>query len=123
VEDHLLHKLGLALTITPPANSNSGVSSVTVNFSVTLSDINQTQTITAPTNAKPISGLLGQLGIGGLGAIGVPAAPAARPAAPAQQRLPEVRAEGPDAGRLQQVRPAPTAVIQAETRSTSKLRS
>jgi hypothetical protein len=70
VEDHLLHKLGLALTITPPANSNSGVSSVTVNFSVTLSDVNQTQTITAPTNAKPISGLLGQLGIGGLGAIG-----------------------------------------------------
>ena len=67
--DHL-HKLSLALTITPPASAGSSISSVTVNFSVGVSDINQPQTITAPSGAKPISGLLSQLGVGGLGGLG-----------------------------------------------------
>ena len=67
-DDHLLRKLSLSLSITPPASS--GVSSVKVDFSVTISDVNQTQTITAPSGAKPISGLLSQLGISGLGPLG-----------------------------------------------------
>ena len=46
------------------------MSSVNVDFSVTLSDVNQTQTITAPSGAKPLSGLLSQLGISGLGPLG-----------------------------------------------------
>jgi hypothetical protein len=64
--DKLLRKLTLALTIQPPASANSSVSSVNVDFSVTLSDVNSPQTITAPTNAKPIRDLLGQLGISNL---------------------------------------------------------
>ena len=67
-DDHLLRKLSLSLSIAPPASS--GVSSVKVDFSVTISDVNQAQTITAPSGAKPISGLLSQLGVGGLGPLG-----------------------------------------------------
>ena len=67
-DDHLLRKLSLSLSIAPPASS--GVSSVKVDFSVTLSNVNETQTITAPSGAKPISGLLSQLGISGLGPLG-----------------------------------------------------
>jgi hypothetical protein len=69
-DDHLLRKLSLSLTITPPASTGTQVSSVKVDFSVTLSDVNQPQTITAPSGAKPISGLLSQLGISGLGPLG-----------------------------------------------------
>ena len=46
------------------------MSSVKVDFSVTISDVNQPQTITAPSGAKPISGLLSQFGISGLGPLG-----------------------------------------------------
>jgi hypothetical protein len=69
-DDHLLRKLALSLQITPPAGTGATVSSVDVTFSVTLSDVNQPQTITAPSNAKPISELLNQLGIPGLPGIG-----------------------------------------------------
>jgi hypothetical protein len=68
--DKTLRKLSLTLALTPPASS--GVTSVDVNFAVTLSDVNQPQTITPPSGAKPISDLLGQFGIssGALGALG-----------------------------------------------------
>jgi hypothetical protein len=69
-DDHLLRKLELSLSITPPASSGASVSSVNVDFSVTLSDVNQPQTITAPSNAKPISDLLGQFGLPGLPGAG-----------------------------------------------------
>jgi hypothetical protein len=46
------------------------VSTVNVNFSITFSDVNQPQTITAPSNSKPISELLNQLGISGLPGVG-----------------------------------------------------
>jgi hypothetical protein len=69
-DDKLLRKLALSLTIAPPASAGAPVSSVNVDFSVSLSDVNQTQTISAPSNAKPISGLLQKLGVGGLGPLG-----------------------------------------------------
>ena len=70
-DDHLLHQAGASsLAIAPPAGAGATVSSVNVDFSVTLSDVNEPQTITAPSNAKPISELLGQLGIPGLRAFG-----------------------------------------------------
>jgi hypothetical protein len=76
-DDHLLRKLAVSLDIAPPAGStSSGVSSVSLNFSITLTDVNQQQTITAPSNAKPLSDLTGQLGalglLGSAGGGGVP---------------------------------------------------
>ena len=46
------------------------MSSVDVDFSVTLSDVNKPQTISAPSDAQPISGLLSDLGLEGLGGLG-----------------------------------------------------
>jgi hypothetical protein len=69
-DDHLLRKLALSLKIEPPAGTGASVSSVDVSFSIALSDVNQPQTISAPSNAKPISDLLNQLGLGGLGLPG-----------------------------------------------------
>jgi len=78
-DDHVLRKLEVSLDITPPASaSTSGVTGVKVDFSITLSDVNQPQTITAPSNAKPFSDLqqaIGGLGIPGLGSTGVPSLP------------------------------------------------
>ena len=69
-DDHLLRKLAVSLSIAPPSGTGATVSKLDVNLSVTLSDVNQPQTITAPSNAKPISELLGQLGIPGLPGVG-----------------------------------------------------
>ena len=68
-DDQILRRLSLSLTIVPPADSGATVSSVDVNLSVTLSDVNEPQEITAPEDAQPISGLLSELGLGGLGPI------------------------------------------------------
>lgn len=69
-DNHLLTKLAVSLAIAPPSSAGSSVSKINVNFSLTLSDVNQPQTITAPSNAKPIADLLGSLGIPGLGLPG-----------------------------------------------------
>jgi hypothetical protein len=69
-DDKLLRKLDLALSIAPPAGTSGGVSSVDVNFSIAFSDVNEPQTITAPSNAKPLEDLLSQLGIPGLPGVG-----------------------------------------------------
>jgi hypothetical protein len=72
-DDHILRKLSLSLAIEPPASAGgSAVSSVNVDLSLTLSDVNEAQTITEPSGAKPISGLLSQLGLSGLGSLGSP---------------------------------------------------
>jgi hypothetical protein len=65
-DDKVLRKLALALTIEPPAGTGSSVSSVDVNFSVTVSDVNSPQTISPPDNAKPLRDLLSQFGISNL---------------------------------------------------------
>jgi hypothetical protein len=70
-DDHILRKLSLSLTIVPPPSAGGAeVSSVNLGLSFTLSDVNETQTITEPPSAKPIAGLLDQFGITGLGSSG-----------------------------------------------------
>jgi hypothetical protein len=70
-DDHILRKLSVSLVIEPPASAgDTGVSSVNLDLSVTLSDVNEPQTISAPSDAQPIAGLLRQLGLSSLGSIG-----------------------------------------------------
>jgi hypothetical protein len=75
-DDHLLRKLEVTLDISPPASaSTAGIDSISIDFSISLSDVNQPQTISAPTGTKPLSDLAGQLGglgIPGLGSSSVP---------------------------------------------------
>ncbi|MGH2984344.1 MAG: hypothetical protein ACRDK5_08830 [Solirubrobacterales bacterium] len=78
--DNLLRKLDANLELTPPAGTAGSPDSVTLEVSLTISDVNEPQTISAPTGAQPLANLLQQFGIdpsqlggalrGGLGAGG-----------------------------------------------------
>jgi len=57
-DDKTLRKLALALDVQP---SSGSVKHASVAFSLTLSDLNQPQTIKAPASPRPLSELLGQL--------------------------------------------------------------
>ncbi len=71
-DDRILRRLGLSLAIEPPASAGGTVTSVDVDLTLTLSEVNDAQTISAPSDAKPISDLLSQFGLSGLGSLGSP---------------------------------------------------
>jgi hypothetical protein len=81
-DDKLLRKLEAKIELAPQSGAAGAPSSVTAEFAITLSDVNQAQTISAPSSAEPLSGLLEQLGVdpgqlggalrGGLGNGGAP---------------------------------------------------
>jgi hypothetical protein len=81
-DDKILRKFEANLDLTPPSGTPGAPDSVTVDIAVTLSDVNQPQTISAPSGAQPLATLLQQFGIdpsqlggalrGGLGNGGVP---------------------------------------------------
>lgn len=62
-DDDILRKLEANIEIDPPAGSSGAPDSLTIGFTVAFSDVNQPQTISAPTNAQPLSGLLQQFGV------------------------------------------------------------
>ncbi len=74
-DDHVLRKIDANLTIDPTQIVPEGaipVSNIQIQFSVEIDGLNEDQTIEAPTDAKPISELLGDTGLdpstlGGLG--------------------------------------------------------
>jgi hypothetical protein len=65
-DDHILRRLTVSIAVQQGANK------LDLNFDVTLGKVNESQTITAPSGAKPFSALLQQLGVGpsSLGALG-----------------------------------------------------
>lgn len=68
-DDKLLRKFDFHLTLdlsALPGGSALPVSTVDGTFSSTVSDLNSTQTITAPSNPKPLSALQGLSDLGGL---------------------------------------------------------
>lgn len=69
--DHIIRKADVTLEVAPPASasSSSGVSSAKLTFSFTLSDVNQPQTIAAPSNPQPIAQLLNQIKSSPLGGL------------------------------------------------------
>jgi hypothetical protein len=76
-DDDLLRKLDANVSIDPSAIDSAvpvPIDSVDLSVSVELSDVNEDQTIDAPSDAKPIDDLLQQFGglggLGGLGALG-----------------------------------------------------
>jgi hypothetical protein len=82
-EDRILRRLTLNLGITPP-EGESGVTSADVEFSLTFSEVNEDQTIEAPSDARSFSDLETEIGLppgtlesalsgglgGGLGGLG-----------------------------------------------------
>jgi hypothetical protein len=71
-DDHILRRLTINLSIVPPAGTSPGVDKVDLTLDISLGGVNESQTITAPSNAKPLSDLLTQLGVNpaSLGALG-----------------------------------------------------
>jgi hypothetical protein len=73
--DHTLRKLTLALSVDAPTGSG-GSTKLDIALSVELSDLNQPQSISAPSSSRPLNELLGQLqglfggALGGAGALG-----------------------------------------------------
>jgi hypothetical protein len=73
-DDNILRRLTLDIGVEPP--SSSGVDKLDLNFDITLGKVNEPQTISAPSNAKPLADLFKQLGVnpsqlGSLGALGL----------------------------------------------------
>jgi hypothetical protein len=62
-DDRILRRLDVNLALTPPEDSDASVDNVDIEFSVTLGDVNEEQTIEAPSNAQPFSGLEQALGL------------------------------------------------------------
>ena len=71
-DDDILRKLEANLEIDPPGTSGAP-ESVSVGFSVTISELNEPQEIAGPTNAQPLGDLLQQFGVDP-GQLGVAAA-------------------------------------------------
>jgi hypothetical protein len=81
-DDDLLRKLSATIEITPPEGTAGSPDSLNVDFSLTFSDVNESQSISAPTDTQPLTDLLQQFGIdpsqlggalrGGLGSGGLP---------------------------------------------------
>ena len=79
VDDHILRKLDFNLDVAPPSGSET-----TINLELNLSDVNQPQTISAPSNAQPLDNLLRQVAplLGGIGAQAAGGGSAGTPAIP-----------------------------------------
>jgi hypothetical protein len=61
--DKLLRQFEGKIELTPPPGLPGAPDSVTVDFKLTLTDVNAPQTISAPSNAQPLGTLLQQFGI------------------------------------------------------------
>ncbi len=70
-DDNIVRRITAQLALKPPAGTSSGgATEVDLNFDLTLSDVNQSQTIEAPSEAKPLNDLFRQLGINPLSLLG-----------------------------------------------------
>jgi hypothetical protein len=78
-DDHVLRKVDVTLTIDPstlaPAGVTVPIGEITVAFAVEIDGLNDQQTITAPSGAKPLSQLLSDLGVDPSSLGGIPGLP------------------------------------------------
>jgi hypothetical protein len=81
-DDHIVRRIAAQVTIEPPKGSKDGAKRVDLDLDLTLTGVNEEQTISAPSSAKPLSALFLKLGInpielldafqngGGVGSLG-----------------------------------------------------
>ena len=68
--DHIVRKISGELQIEPPSSSSSGPKKVDLTFDLSLSGVNQPQTINAPSGAKPLNELFQKLGVNPIELLG-----------------------------------------------------
>lgn len=69
-DDHIVRRIVAQATIEPPKSSKSGAKRVDLDIDLTLTGVNEEQTISAPQGAKPLSKLFLKLGINPLELLG-----------------------------------------------------
>ena len=70
-DDKILRRMVIALGVVAPKSSSSSGGSADLKFDLSLSDLNNDQTISEPSNAKPFDQLVSKFGgLGGLGGLG-----------------------------------------------------
>jgi hypothetical protein len=62
-DDHIVRRISAKATIEPAKSSKGGAKRVDVDLDLTMTDVNEEQTISAPSSAKPLSNLFLKLGI------------------------------------------------------------
>lgn len=100
-DDKLLRRLAVELTFDVPQASRQdagGLQSGTLRLDLTIADLNEKQTISAPENARPLEELTSQLGGGGGAGAATGAAGAAAPDAPTGDAGPASEAGGASGG-------------------------
>ena len=70
-DDHIVRRLQAQVTIEPPKGSARGASSVELDLDLTLTDVNEPQTISVPKSSKPLSALFIKLGVNPIELLGV----------------------------------------------------
>jgi hypothetical protein len=71
-DDHIVRRISVQATIEPAKSSQSrGVKRVEIDFDLTLSGVNEDQTVAAPSGAKPLSALFLKLGINPIELLGI----------------------------------------------------
>jgi hypothetical protein len=68
--DHIVRKISGELEIEPPSQSSSGPKKVNLTFDLSLSGVNEPQTISAPSGAKPLNELFQKLGVNPIELLG-----------------------------------------------------
>lgn len=69
-DDHIVRRIVAQATIEPPKSSKSGAKRVEVDLDLTLTGVNEEQTIAAPAKSKPLSDLFLKLGINPIELLG-----------------------------------------------------
>ena len=69
-DDHIVRRISAQATIEPPKSSKSGAKKVELDLDLTLTGVNEEQTISAPNSAKPLSNLFLKLGINPIELLG-----------------------------------------------------
>jgi hypothetical protein len=71
-DDHIVRRISARATVEPSNTSQSrGVKRVEIDFDLTLTGVNEEQTISAPSGAKPLSALFLKLGINPIELLGI----------------------------------------------------
>jgi hypothetical protein len=68
--DHIIRRITLEVSIEPPNGASSGAKKVDLNLDLSINDVNQPQTISAPSGAKPLNELFQQLGVNPIELLG-----------------------------------------------------
>jgi hypothetical protein len=69
-DDHIVRRISAKATIEPPKGSESGAKRVDLDLDLTLTGVNEEQTISAPSNTKPLSDLFIKLGVNPIELLG-----------------------------------------------------